>query len=252
MAAKEFSEEHVIPYYEGDMTNHITLEMLVNILVLASGDQNNQLGVDQSTVIDKYGLGWVVTSYSIKIKRLPKVDSKVEIFTKGTSFNKYFAFRQFWIKDLKGNVLVSADSIWVLMDEKTRRIAEIPQAVISPYGSQEVKRIPKLPRPLKIKGDAKIISKQYQVRYNDIDLNGHVNNTRYFDWMTDVLGMQFLNTHQPTQIDIRFEDEVRYGDIVESRVMISNLDDGSVQTVNDIQVANKTVTNATIVWKKLN
>lgn len=35
------------------------------------------------------------------------------------------------------------------------------------------------------------IDRDYYVRYFDIDMNGHVNNSKYLDWIYDVLGCAF-------------------------------------------------------------
>ncbi len=67
MTAHSFSELHTIPFYECNVNNRISIPMLINILILASEHQNEKLGVDQLYLIDKYGIGWVVTSYSIHI-----------------------------------------------------------------------------------------------------------------------------------------------------------------------------------------
>ncbi|MFD1123986.1 acyl-[acyl-carrier-protein] thioesterase [Lentilactobacillus raoultii] len=250
MPADQYSENHTIPFFEGDVTYRMTMPMLINILMLCSDHQNAKLGVAQQTLIDRYGVGWVVTQYSIKIKQLPRVDETVKITTRGTSYNRFFAYREFWIHDEQGNELVKVDSIWVLMDEKARKITEIPQDIIRPYRSEQVRRVPRLPRPKRIDDASQTTTKKYQVRASDIDFNGHVNNAHYLEWMTDVLPLNFLVAHTPRQIDIRFENEVKYGNWVTSTVLVESQDHDEVKTVHEIMSNDVLSSSATFLWQK--
>lgn len=250
MPADQYSENHTISFYEGDVSYRITMTMLINILMLCSDHQNAKLGVAQQELIDKYGVGWVVTQYSIKINRLPQVEDTVKMTTRGTSYNRFFAYREFWVHDDQGNELVKADSIWVLMDERARKITEIPQTIIEPYQSEKVRRVPRLPRPSRIADSAEVSSKKYQVRASDIDFNGHVNNVHYLEWMTDVLPLDFLVSHVPEQIDIRFENEVKYGNWVTSSVAVESKDSDKIKTVHEIFSNDVLSSSATFLWKK--
>ncbi|EHO52285.1 acyl-[acyl-carrier-protein] thioesterase [Lentilactobacillus kisonensis] len=252
MAAKEFSEYHTIPFYECDVNNQVTIPMLINILILASEHQNTELGVDQAALISKFGIGWVVISYSIKINRLPTNNATVKMTTRGTSYNRYFAYREFWLHDEQGNELVKVESVWVLMDEKKRKITPMTDEIIAPYHSEKVKRVPRLPRPEIIKNLADATAKKYQVRCSDIDFNGHVNNSHYLEWMTDALSMEFLDTHTPKQIDIRFDNEVKYGNLVTSSVVVDSQDHDRIKTVHEITSNDEISASAMFIWRQNN
>ncbi len=45
----------------------------------------------------------------------------------------------------------------------------------------------------------------------------HVNNSKYFDWMIDPLGFDFLSGHVPEKIYLKYIKEVMYGVDVLSR-----------------------------------
>lgn len=251
MPAHSFSELHTIPFYECNVNNRISIPMLINILILASEHQNENLGLDQTYLIDHYDVGWVVTSYSIHINQLPRKDSVVKMTTRGTSYNRYFAFREFGLHDQDGQELVKVESIWVLMNEQTRKITPIDDTIIAPYQSEKVKRVPRLTRPERIESGADVSAKEYQVRWSDIDFNGHVNNSRYPEWMLDSLPMAFLNEHEPGNIDIRFENEVKYGNRVTSSVLVDSSDNAKIKTVHEIKSNDVLSASATIIWKEI-
>lgn len=215
MAANEFSEPHRVVYYEADDTGHLTLAMLINLFVLVSEDQNAALGLT-TEFVQSHGVGWVVTQYHLQISALPKTGDQVQLKTRATSYNKYFAYREYWLLDEAGKQLAYGEGIWVTMSYATRKIATIPAEVMAPYQSTQSVRLPRLPRPDRLTETADLPTKPYTVRYFDIDGNGHVNNAHYFDWMLDVLPADFLRDHQPADVRIRFENEVTYGEPVTS------------------------------------
>lgn len=224
----------------------MTIAMLLNVVVLTSEAQNRNLGIDHN-VLGEQGLGWVVTSYSMKVNRMPRVDELITVTTRGTSYNRFFAFREFWVVDADGQELVKIDSIWVLMDEVKRKITTISPEVVSQYESEAVKKVPRLPRPTA--PEAVIAEKNYQIRYNDIDFNGHVNNSRYLEWIVDTLPMTFLEQHNPRTIDIRFENEVVYGQTVQGTVELLGDDSQSISR-HEIKFDDTIAALAEITWQK--
>ncbi|GAX00910.1 acyl-[acyl-carrier-protein] thioesterase [Secundilactobacillus silagei] len=251
MGANIFSEKHQITFYETDVTNTVTPAMLVNMIILASEDQTDALGVGAESVA-KLGIGWVVTQYKMDITRLPKVGETVKLSTQATCYNRYFAFREFWVHDSAGKECVHVESIWVTMNHETRKLVTIPEAVIAPFNSEEVKMIPRISRPKRLTDSDQLMTKKYQVRYFDIDGNGHVNNAHYFDWLLDALPMSFLTRHNLTGINIRFENEVQYHHMVTSEATLMTDVPETIMTKHRIVMENGEVaTEAEFHWEPI-
>ena len=51
----------------------------------------------------------------------------------------------------------------------------------------------------------------WQALYTDLDPNGHVNNTKYADWLCNALGIDCMAAHQLGSLTIHFNSEVRPG-----------------------------------------
>ncbi|HAT54695.1 MAG TPA: acyl-ACP thioesterase [Lactobacillus sp.] len=246
-----YEETHKIEYYETDLTGKATLSMLINMLVLVSYDQADHFGVGTDYMLDQ-GYGWVIAQYEMTIKRFPRDHEKVHLITEATSNNRYFAYRQFFLKDEQGNELVHIDTICVVMDLAARKMVAIPNDAVAPYHSEVVKRIPRLTRPTTIDDSEATTRKDYRVRYFDLDTNHHVNNSHYFDWMMDALGEEFLTAHELCHLAIRFENEVRYGHVVHSDATNpTQNDDGTVTTHHRISGDNERYAEATLTWRPL-
>ncbi|MGX6428941.1 acyl-[acyl-carrier-protein] thioesterase [Levilactobacillus yonginensis] len=245
MAANEFSEKHRVVYYEVDDTAHLTLAMLINLFVLVSEDQNTALNLT-TDFIKSQGVGWVVTQYHIQIDRLPQTGDEVTVKTRATSYNRYFAYREYWLFDAAGQQLAYGEGIWVTMSYENRKIATIPDAIMAPYASKQQTRLPRLPRPDRADATLTGVFKPYTVRYFDIDNNGHVNNAHYFEWMLDALPANFLRQQQPTDVKIRFENEVQYGHQVISEVRRST----ATTTQHTVKLGTTTAVEAMVTWEK--
>lgn len=123
----------------------------------------------------------------------------------------------------------------------------IPPALIEPFNAPVAKRIPRLKRPQKLDENDSAIKKNYQVRYFDLDANRHVNNARYFDWLLDPLGRDFLRENQIKRFNLQYLQEVRNGEIVESKVNKLQTNDGTV-TYHQIGVDKQVDAIAEIEW----
>ncbi len=58
------------------------------------------------------------------------------------------------------------------------------------------------------------VSKDYHVRFYDLNMNGHVNNSKYLDWIFEVMGADFLTKHIPKKVHLKYVKEVRPGSMI--------------------------------------
>lgn len=213
-----FAMQRHVEYYEADMTGKLSLPMILNWAVLASKMQADALGVGQDVHLAR-GLGWVILQYEVTVKRRPKINEAVKVQTFAAKYNPFFVRRPFAFFDAAGEEVIRVDSIWAMIDIENRRMARIPEDIINAYQAEYVKQIPRIPNPAHFASDEVYEAKDYHVRYLDIDANQHVNNSKYFEWMQDVMAPEFLNTHEVTTINLRFENEIRLGHTIQSQVV---------------------------------
>ena len=243
-----FSEKHRVTYYEADFTRRMTIAMLLDVIILASEDHSDELGVG-AEFVRQFGVTWVVIQYDVHINRMPTVDEVITINTKSKSYNKYFAYREFTITDEKGNELMNMTGLWAAMNYKERKIASIPKETVEPFGAEKVNQVPKMPKPKKIDFD-EADKQTFTVRYTDIDSNQHVNNAHYMDWMVNVLPAEFLTNHTPTGFLLRYENEVKYGSNVDSYYNMDKLEDGTIMTRHEIMSGDSHSAIANITWRE--
>ncbi len=180
--------------------------------------------------------------YDVTINRLPRFSEVITIETFAKSYNKFFCYRDFVFFAENGDALLTVNSTFVLIDISSRKVAHVEDDIVAPYQSDKISKIIRGHKYTALSDTP--LEKSYHVRFNDIDQNGHVNNSKYFDWMTDVLGYDFLSTHMPSKIQLKYSKEVLYGTTVTSRVDLVG-----VQSFHEIVSEGKHA-QAEMTWKE--
>lgn len=241
---KKYSDKHEILYYECDTTETLTLPMLLNIVINTSGAQSDLLNQGTDLVSER-GLGWIILHYDISIHRMPVKGEVITCTTAAHSYNSFFCYRNFWVHDASGKECIEMMATFALINLETRKVARIQEDIIKPYECDKVKAI-RRNAPILPVTNPKV--SEYKVRFLDIDGNRHVNNSKYFEWMLDVLGSDFLTEHRPKNIQISFEKEVEYGNVINSEW---NVEYGEKTTsFHRIQVGDTISAEANIVWER--
>ena len=154
-------------------------------------------------------LMWALARLEFRIFEFPKWGDSIRLFTGSKGADKLFAFREFMIWDQDERVLVRGMSSWLLLDSLSRRIQKpetvLPTALYDPNVKPEWQ-----PQKLIPKGEL-IATEEIRVRYSDLDLNYHVNNTSYIRWVENLLADQAI---YPDELSINFLAECHKDDLV--------------------------------------
>ena len=238
---------HQLTYYECDDTGHPTMSTLLSMMTMVSDAHCIALGMDTAT-IQQTGGAWVITEYDGEVAaEQPRFGDQVILGTRALAYNRFFALREFWMTDASHEKrYLHLRATFVFMNLEKRRLMSIPKQLIEPFGSPVQKRLPRLASPAGLT-TADPASKKYQVRYFDIDVNHHVNNARYLDWLLDPLGGEFLRTHRPVRLVIKYQHEVRENTTVTSQYQLVENDD-SLASRHTLLVGDQVCATAEIGW----
>jgi len=233
---RTFSIEMEVPYYFVNFTGDIRLSALVDMMLLTSEKQLHQADADSSEMVKNNGLGWVVVQYHMDIKEMPKLGQNLKISTQATSYNIYFFYRDFWVEDEAGNRMVTAQSAFVLIDIKERKIVGAADRLEDKFGAEEINKIQRFNR---VKVPEEYDFKQAQhIGYYNIDVNKHVNNSYYFDWMVDTLDMDYIADHHIKSMDIKYDKELNMNSDPVAYAQLDNTNDKSIHWIKNGDVLN--------------
>ena len=232
-----------IPFDMADMNGHIKLPDVILLSLQVSGMQSIELGVSDKAILENYNLVWIITDYDIEVVRLPRFAEEITIETEALSYNRLFCYRRFTIYDEAGQELIHMMVAFVLMDRDSRKVHAVEPDIVAPYQSEFDK---KLIRGPKYESLEEPISKDYHVRFYDLDMNGHVNNSKYLDWIFEVMGADFLTQYIPKKINLKYVKEVRPGGVITSAVERTGL-----ESEHEITSDGSTNAQAIITWQEI-
>lgn len=182
-----------------------------------AGEHSKILGLDRNTLLQNGGLIWVVTRLKVEFSRVPSSGEEITVETFPTAPRHMFCPRSHVFRDADGQVMGSANSLWVTMNFETRRI-EKSDFVLSRMpdnsGLQPAAGMPATVRALP--GSA--VSGGIVPQYTDLDVNAHVNNTKYLDWCCNALGVDLMSQMYISSFDINYDHEIRPGCTVETEL----------------------------------
>ena len=232
-----------IPFDMADMNGHIKLPDVILLSLQVSGMQSIELGVSDKAILEDYNLVWIITEYDIEVVRLPRFAEEITIETEALSYNRLFCYRRFTIYDEAGQEIIRMLATFVLMDRDSRKVRAVEPEIVAPYQSDFDKKLIRGPKYANLEEP---VSKDYHVRFYDLDMNGHVNNSKYLDWIFEVMGADFLTQYIPKKINLKYVKEVRPGGVITSAVERTGL-----ESKHEITSDGATNAQAIITWQEM-
>ncbi len=214
-----FEETVKIRYSEMDCDLVLKPGAMLQFLQDLASDNAEQLGFGYSYII-KNNLAWFLLKYRLEFDDYPEGIYDLTIKTEPRGYNKMFAYRDFYILH-QGKQIGRATSTWTLVDLSTKSMAAVADVLTgNKFMVQHEKREDDLSYG-KIRLPEKFdISKKFEVRFDDLDVNRHVNNANYIVWAIEPLDFEFRRSHKLKTVDMMFKKEITYGAEVLSEVAI--------------------------------
>ncbi|GAQ87344.1 Acyl-ACP Thioesterase A [Klebsormidium nitens] len=190
-----FRERFAIRCYEVDRNRTASIETIANLMQEVSANHAQAVGFSNdgfatSPLMRERGMIWVTTRIHIEMFRYPKWGDFVEFDTWFQDPGRVGGRRDWNIRDAaSGDLIGCGTSKWVMMDQKTRKLApkdEEVKAELLVYCPQPSKFAPvdKLAASMKIcklEQPPEHTKQNLQARRSDLDMNHHVNNVAYFE-----------------------------------------------------------------------
>lgn len=149
---------------------------------------------------------WVIVWTQIRISRLPALGEQVILRIWPGKMKAMMQVRKYGFYATDGEPLACASSLFAMMDANTRGFAA-PSEILKHLPVTEIPGEPGLP-PMRLEFPAALGGvRQRTVAAEEIDLNGHLNNTYYLDWAEDLP----IETDSPKSIWVQYVKELMEG-----------------------------------------
>lgn len=246
MPTIKHSESFEVRSYEVDRAGTVSLPRIADYFQEAAGKNARDLDFDISDLQDK-GVTWVLFRLHIRIDTFPERWQQITVNTWPTSGDGVRAFRDYELVNGSGEQLGLGVSQWMVLNMKNRRPVRMPKEITEMGLDVENHLLPVDKEPFeKISdSDSVIISTHMAGRY-DMDMNHHVNNVKYIEWMTGYLPENITGERKCCEVKIQFHKETS----LNSKVTVKSmpLDDESVLH-NIIDKDNQLLAEGISFWK---
>ncbi len=219
MIKNGFRENIFVKYSEMNFDKSLKPCALLNYLQDLASDNAEKLGFGYSYINPK-NLMWFLLKYRIEFEEYPIGVNELTLLTEPRGFNKLFAYRDFELYSGK-TFLGKAASAWALFDMEHKSLLSIEKVINNnPYMQKYIQRdddlqFSKIQLPQETE-----LQKEFEVRYNDIDVNLHANNSNYIIWAMEPLSFDFKTKHKLKSLEIVFKKEIKYRETLISKVQI--------------------------------
>lgn len=208
--------KHYVEIADVDASLHLRLPDLLNYMLHASAQGEDELGTGVEFMRKAYGAGWVLERIAVQIDRLPLYHDTLVIQTWPTTVAHNMVFRAYELSiEHAGGLqpIGQATGIWTIIDLQTREISTLPFAdryIWSAHHGEQTFSISRLPMPERIEKPTFTLT--HHIHYTDLDLNNHCNSAKYLQFMLNTCDM--LAGITPVQIDVRYAHELGKDDVV--------------------------------------
>ena len=205
-----YHHEYEIASTQVSPARELRLSSLLQILQDVATDGASYLGIGTDVTYPK-GLLWVISRMEIEVISMPKYQQKVDVYTYPGKTLGFFYPRHFVIYDMEGNVMLRAASVWALIHKEDRRVEMHNQFPFIEGETYEGE----LSRPIKLPAlnDAPILEER-KIRYSDVDLNGHLNNTKYVEMIEDLESGSVHASKRIKHVTLNYEREIHEGETI--------------------------------------
>ena len=203
---KTYDETFTLRTRDCDLNGQWRPGAILESMQEAAGMHSMLLGCGREELIRR-NMVWVLSRCELHMERYPAAGEKVTVHTFPTPTRICFFPRYYIFTDDHGGMIGKAGTLWLLLDVGTRHMLP-PGDVGKLIPDNKDLSIPmNLPATVGNLQGEEFVS-EYTPVYTDLDVNGHVNNTRYADWLCNALGINLMTAFEPERLILNYNREI--------------------------------------------
>ena len=217
--------ESKIRYSEVDETGLLAVPKIVDYFQDCSNFQSDQLGVGRA-FLEERKLGWVLSFWQIVFDRRPAQNEVVKVGTFPYDFKGILGMRNFFLEDAEGTCIVSANSVWTLLNMETGWPVKAGEEIVCKYTLEEKLPMEYVSRKLNMPKEGESFE-AVTIGRERLDTNRHVNNAQYIS-----MAMNYVPCEMDiAEIRVEYKKQAYVGTIIYP--LVSVIDGGIAISLRD-------------------
>ncbi|TSA37716.1 MAG: hypothetical protein D4R64_05080 [Porphyromonadaceae bacterium] len=154
---------------------------------------------------------WVLIRYKMLINRQPLWGENITLRTWPKLMEGVVAYRDFQILDSRRNIQMAGSTAWTLIDLASRRPVRL---IGKEYETGDLASFHAISdKPAKIGWHENLTKvKELAAEFGHLDMNNHVNNSRYIEWIINEIPVDLLLNGKLREVEVNFISEVKHLD----------------------------------------
>ena len=190
-----------------DCFGRLKSSMMLFFAQEVAGRHFTEISMDYDSLAQK-GMFWAIIRQKVQVTRLPLRGERIRVETWPMPTTRVAYPRSVVAYDEAGNECFRSITLWVLMDLTTRAMILPGKSGISVSGTL---RGGELASPGSLVPKVMTLHRERTVCFTDLDRNCHMNNTRYLDWIDDLLTSGFQQRNHMKELTVCYLNEAREG-----------------------------------------
>ncbi|MHC1704584.1 MAG: acyl-[acyl-carrier-protein] thioesterase [Tenuifilaceae bacterium] len=238
----------MIHSYDVDLNKRLTLPSLFNYFQEIAWEHAGILkfGIDD---LSKNNQFWVLSRVRVEVNRLPLWTENITLITYPRGVDGLFALRDYEMYDSKGERIISASSSWIVLNAENHRPVKLTGRDLDMFSNTRSaltvnsSKIPDI-------NQTPFCTEKFVVKIGDIDVNLHVNNTRYLDWTYNAFSFDHYRKFAPKIVEVNFLAEGKENDGIELNLYsLSNFE--NIASIKR-EIDSKDLCRVFIKWEAIN
>lgn len=193
-----------------ELTNTFLLRYLVDVAGIHS-----EIAGYGVTDMNKTRKTWMLISWKVEIKKRPLVCDTLSIKTWSWCIDKFYAFRDFEVRNQYNEVVAIATSKWVFIDIDKGKIIRVSEEVTKKYELEPKVKVFKENNIEKLIEPKSYVSKtKFKITRNLIDINKHLHNIYYLDIAKEALLEDIALSSELNNFEALYKKEIKLGETV--------------------------------------
>lgn len=195
-----------------DPSGKIRISAAIRYMHQCCSEHMVEIGIGDS-LLQQENMVFLLNKTCVKIFQAPTAGQQVRLGTAANNSRGTRFYREFVMETPEGERLMSALTVWILVDPTTRKIYRASQF---PFDMQYEERITEgeidemvFPKVEVEQEKGELVR---QVGYSLLDNNGHVNNSFYADFVCDFLPYETLLEKGFDKIVLGYKNEAKHAD----------------------------------------
>jgi medium-chain acyl-[acyl-carrier-protein] hydrolase len=206
-----YEDIYKVRSYEVDFNNKLKPASFFNYMQDLASVHAGKLGFGYEDLY-KQDLFWVLSWVKLEIEQYPAFEEVVKVRTWPRGFYKFYALRDVLFFNKNDEIIARMRSAWILLKGDTKRPKDLRSFNIPIPYDETVSALDVYPEKIRIPEGAPYVELSRKTVYSDIDINQHLNNSKYIEIISDILEER----GSISGITVNFSMETKMGEMLET------------------------------------